>query len=668
MSGHPGPLRRNAKRLTAIAMLGSAVLAYHLANMPAVADLSKAQFPYKFSRHALPEVPGPERRSWRPMHPDLQHITAFMSTLGAGAALSDIDGDGLPNDVCYVDTTTDQVIITPAPGTGDRYKPFALNPNGREPLYTRTSMGPMGCIPVDADEDGRTDLLVYYAGRTPLLFLSRPKHEDDPPSADNFVAVNIIPTGDVWVTGSATFADLDGSGHLELIVANYFQDGSDLLNTAGTDRVYLPNSLATADNGGGPRVYRCLPKTEGTERTVACTELANALPQGLVKGWGLAVGAQDLDGDGYPEIYIANDFGPDQLLWNRSTPGHVKFELVKGPLSLLERTQNSLGRDSFKGMGVDFTDLNGDGIPDIGVSSISEHELMESHQVFVSTGKLDSYARGVAPYVEKGEELGLQWSGWAWDIKFADFNNKGWPDVVQATGFLKGTVSRWPEIQEISIANDLVLPVANVGWPFLMPGDDVAGNDKNPFYISTKPGGRYVDVADQLGFGEDVPSRGIAIADVDGSGRLSMAVANMWAPSTFYRNECSPCGKALELSVRLPVSPDAAASTAVLDGYPLKSLHTRPATNASVEVTTRSGKHLFGQIDHGNGHSGKRSADLHFGLGGEDGPVQVEISWRAEGTSQHQTFAMQPGWHTVILGATPIKTGAIVPAIRSSAN
>jgi enediyne biosynthesis protein E4 len=589
-----------------------------------------------------------------------------MSTLGAGAALADIDGDGLPNDVCYVDTVTDQVIVTPAPGTGDRYKPFALNPNLRTPLYARSTMGPMGCLAADLDEDGRTDLLVYYAGRTPILFLSRPANENDLPSAQNFVPVDIIPGGDIWVTGSATLADLDGTGHLDLILANYFADGSDLLNTAGTGRVYLPNSLATADNGGGPRIYRCLPKMEGSERSVGCAEVPDALPQGLMKGWGLAVGTQDLDRDLYPEIYIANDFGPDQLLWNRSTPGHMKFELVKGPLSPLERTQNSLGRDSFKGMGVDFADLNGDGLPDIGVSSISEHELMESHQVFVSTGKLESFARGVAPYEERGEELGLMWSGWAWDIKFDDFNNKGWPDVVQATGFLKGTVSRWPEIQEISIANDLVLPVAKIGWPWLMPGDDVAGNDKNPFYIRTKPNGRYVDIAKQLGFGEDQVSRGIAIADVDGSGRLSMVVANMWGPSTFYRNECAPCGKAVELSVRLPVSPAPDTQTAVLPGYPVKSLHTRPAINASVEVTTQSGKHLVAQVDGGNGHSGKRSPDLHFGLGSETGPVKVEVKWRADGQPRHETFQLPPGWHTVILGSTPIRTGAIEPATLSA--
>jgi len=170
-TGIAAALKRQSKRVVATAILASTIVAFHLANIPEKADFSLIKYPYAFSRHSLPEVPGPERRSFRPMHPDLHHITAFMSTLGSGAAFADIDGDGLPNDVCYVDTVTDQVIVAPAPGTPDRYKPFALDANlGGKTLFTRTTMGPMGCVPADVNEDGRIDLLVYYVGRTPLVF------------------------------------------------------------------------------------------------------------------------------------------------------------------------------------------------------------------------------------------------------------------------------------------------------------------------------------------------------------------------------------------------------------------------------------------------------------------------------------------------------------------
>jgi enediyne biosynthesis protein E4 len=64
-------------------------------------------------------------------------------------ALNDLDGDGLPNDICYLDVRTDQVIVTPAPGTGARYQTFALDAG---PLYRRETMAPMGCLPGDMNE------------------------------------------------------------------------------------------------------------------------------------------------------------------------------------------------------------------------------------------------------------------------------------------------------------------------------------------------------------------------------------------------------------------------------------------------------------------------------------------------------------------------------------
>jgi hypothetical protein len=156
----------------------------------------------------------------------LQHITGWWSSFGAAAALSDLDGDGLPNDACYVDMRTDQVIVAPVSGTGERYRPFALDFNrGGTKLYDRETMSPVGCLPGDFDEDGRIDIFVYFYGRTPILLLSRPTSTDIAAlGARDFMPVDIIPGGQIWVTGSITSADLDGDGHLELIVANYQAD------------------------------------------------------------------------------------------------------------------------------------------------------------------------------------------------------------------------------------------------------------------------------------------------------------------------------------------------------------------------------------------------------------------------------------------------------------
>ena len=131
-----------------------------------------------------------------------------------------------------------------------------------------------------------------------------------------------------------------------------------------------------------------------------------------------------------------------------------------------------LGNDSFKGMGVDFADLNGDGWPDIFVSNIAtKYALLESHFVFESTGHPELMKQGIAPYVDRSEALGLSRSGWAWDAKLADFNNDGAFEALQAVGFVKGTVDRWPELQELAMGNDELLPDPR-SWPRFQPGDD----------------------------------------------------------------------------------------------------------------------------------------------------------------------------------------------------
>jgi hypothetical protein len=321
-------------------------------------------------------------------------------------------------------------------------------------------------------------------------------------------------------------------------------------------------------------------------------------------------------------------------------------------------TPNSkvLGRDSFKGMGVDFADLNGEGILDIFVSNIAaEFSLQESNFVWVSTGRTERMADGIAPYVDKSEPLGLSRGGWAWDARLADFDNDGIPEAIQATGFLRGEVDRFPELQELAIGNDELL-MYPASWPRFRLGDDLSGHQHNPFFVRDRRG-IYVDIAPELGLEPpDRPyvSRGIAIADIDGDGKLDFAVANQWAPSLFYHNQ-SPSKKNsfLGLHLRLPVRE--ASKTRVFRGHPDTSLPpSRPAIGATAWVILPDGRRLVAQVDGGNGHSGKRSPDLHFGLGAlpSDTPPSVELQWRDRNGIHREKLTLEPGWHTVLLGAT----------------
>ena len=634
-----------ARNLTAIFLVVGLFVALRISLHVSETEIAAAAARFGFSKTTLPEIAGPPVRTQRLVHPSLRRISAFVSTVGAAVALNDLDGDGVANDACYIDTRTDQIVITPVPGTGDRYKPFALNQGN---LFNRDRMAPLGLLLSDVNEDGRVDVVVYYAGRSPLIFLWRPAVDKGAPSLSdaNYIVRDIFPA-EIWMTGSATTADLDGDGHLDLIFANYFKDGSDIYNPTAAGAVSMPQSFSHAFNGGGERIYRW---TSATADTVTYEEVVDALPAGVGGGWGLAIGACDLDGDLLPELYVAHDFGPDRLFWNRSTPGHIHFDLLQGQSTFSSAKSYVLGKDSFKSMGVDFGDLNDDGIQDIYVSNITEPGgLQVSQMMFVSTGSMNHLETGIALYINRSESLGLSRTGWAWDAKLDDFDNDGRLEALQATGFIQGRDNNWPEIQELGTANDVL--ISSVGsWPKIQAGADLAGRDQNPFFV--RAGDHFVDISKQIGFGEDYVSRGIAIADVDLDGRLDMIVSNMWGPATYYHNESPRTGAFLGLHLLLPVGDTTANVTVVREGLPTGDIKGRAAVGAKVTVTLPSGRVLTRQVDGGNGHSGKRSSDLHFGLGEVTGPVEIRIDWRDRfGHVQHKDLRVNAGWHTVLLGS-----------------
>jgi hypothetical protein len=311
-----------------------------------------------------------------------------------------------------------------------------------------------------------------------------------------------------------------------------------------------------------------------------------------------------------------------------------------------------IGHDSFKGMGVDFGDLNGDGLLDILISNISDpYALEESNFVFLSTGETERMAQGIAPYVDGSESLGLSRSGWSWDVKLADFNNDGVLEVLQATGFIKGDVKRWPELHELAMGNDQLLDHPG-NWPRFQAGDGLSDHGHNPFYARAR-NGLYCDIAAELGLDQSYISRGIAIADVDGDGRLDFAVANQWDTSYFYHNQSEGTQPFLAFHLMLPLPGSESEKTELSAGRPRAGVRARPAIGACATVHLPDGRQLVAQVDGGSGHSGKRSPNLHFGLGelARDAKVAVEVRWRdPDGQTRQEAFQVSPGEYTVQLG------------------
>ena len=406
--------------------------------------------------------------------------------MGAGAALFDHDGDG----------DLDVYLINggPLPGRdpaadGPRNRLFRQEESGRFTDVTDASgLGDrgygMGVAVGDVDNDGDLDVFVSNYGPDRLY-----RNHGDGTFED--ASAGLGGGLDGW-SCSATFLDYDGDGRLDLYVTQYVAYDPDKRCTDGAGR---PDYC-------GPRmfppVHDVLLHNEGQGKFAP---MAAAAGLHTAIGAGLGVVAEDLDGDGRIDVYVANDGHANQL-WRNTGGG--KFHDV----ALLLGSAYNMNGEAEAGMGVVAADLDGDLDLDLFVTHLDE----ESNTVYSFLGK------------------------------------QGYDDATAASGLGTGSLPRTGfgvAAPDVESDGDLDLVVANGR---VTRGQGAAFAEPNQLYLNNGSG-RFREAAEQGGdFSAAVEvSRGLAVGDVDDDGDLDLLVSNAGGPARLYRNDAPRGGSWLRV-------------------------------------------------------------------------------------------------------------------------
>ena len=499
-------------------------------------------------------------------------IEPHVAALGASVSVADVDGDGRP-DLYF---------------TNSRFgEPNALYHNRGDGTFEEVAAGAgladlnrpgegvsMGAVWGDFDNDGREDVLVYRYGYL-ALFRNVDGHHFQDVTATAGLRRWVNSNGAIWL-------DYDRDGLLDLYVTAYFRD-VDLWHLA-TTRI-MHNSFEYATNGGKNLLFHNLGNGKFEDVT-------DKMGVGTTR-WTLAAASADFNGDGWPDIYLANDYGPEELYLNDHGRRFIK-------------TTAGLESESKSGMSVALGDAFNRGRLDAFVSNISERGYLFQNNNLRLNEMLE---RGRFRNVAEGA---IADAGWAWGAQFGDLNNDGANELFVANGFISANrdKSYWYAMSKIAGANGRLFEDAAT-WPAF--GDaSLSGYERSRVYLNRGVAG-WVDVAKQVGVTDLYDGRAVALADLSNRGAVDVIVANQNQPAVLYRNTPDRNNHWIEF----------------------KLIGTRSNRSAiGAEVVLESGDLRQRRIiDGGSGFASQNDRRLHFGLGTREWVDRVVIFWPS-GTRQ----------------------------------
>ncbi len=485
--------------------------------------------------------------------------------VGSGLVLFDFDRDGRVDVYC---------VQNGAEGSGAHNALFHQEADGSfrdvsAGSGTDLSHRGMGAIAGDVNNDGLPDLVITEYGAVRLLLnLGGGKFRDVSKEAG---------IDDPRWAAPASFIDFDRDGRLDLVVGNYvdFDPTQKCQDVQGRQDFCAPAAFAgtatrlwhneTPPGGGAPR-FRDVTVSSG---------LASS------PGDALGLVCADFDGDGWPDIFVADDGRPNRLFVNRHD-GTFREEAAARGLAF-----NAMGRTAAN-MGTAFADGDGDGLGDLFVTHLAE----EFHSYF----RQDQ--RGI--FLDSVAQVGLQQQGWrgtGFGTVLVDFDADGSPDLAQVNGLVRRATPGQTPLQ----------PGVDPWWGRYAQRPQVFRNDGR---------GRFQDVSEanpEL-TGLALVGRSLATGDLDGDGAPDLVGAGLGGSVRVWRNRVPHRGHWVTLQLTEP------------------RLGRRDALGAEA-VVTAGGRRHWAVLQPATSYLSSHEPRLHFGLGAAGMMDAIEVLW-ADGTRE----------------------------------
>ncbi|PYP81633.1 MAG: RNA-binding protein [Gemmatimonadetes bacterium] len=435
---------------------------------------------------------------------------------GGGVAAGDVDGDGRPDLYFTSNLGSDRLYLNRG---GYRFEDVTARAGVAGPSGWKT-----GVTMADVNGDGRLDIYVSTVsyrglhGRNALYL-----NNGDGTFTDRAHDLGIDFEG---YGTQAAFFDYDGDGDLDLFVLS-FSTHDDQMSGA-------PRRDVHASRGGG-RLYR-------NDRGHFVDVSADAGIYGGADGFGLGVVVSDVDLDGCPDVYVADDFQENDFLYHNNCDGTFRESIAR-----------ATGHTSRFSMGVDAADVNDDGRPDIVVADM----LPDDESILKTSASTEDYAlselrtragyhpqyarntlqlnRGDVRFSEIGLLAGVHATDWSWAPLLADLDDDGRKDLFVSSGIYRrpNDLDYIELVGQPSVQATLSDTITSANLALLRRMPHVAA--RNHVFRNTGDL-RFADVTSAWGLDQRGFSNGAVYVDLDNRGTLDLVVNEIDAPASIYRN------------------------------------------------------------------------------------------------------------------------------------